>query len=188
MHFVQPHSAKKDNDVVLLLEIPELRNLTEDDKKKILPQTVVILGVTFDKRLSWLPHVQRVCTRSLPFASSYLNPRQIQNKVRMDLATFRRFNGATWGADYLQRRQLYYGKILARITYAVAAWFIHDPTRRRHEGTLQFGLSKKVLNLLESIQGEGLLALSKARIRTARQVMEKEMHVFRLSRSCTSLR
>ncbi|CAO2655408.1 Nn.00g104720.m01.CDS01 [Neocucurbitaria sp. VM-36] len=161
MHFVQPSSPKKDDQIDLLPDITGFRNLTEDQRRKILPQTVVILGVTFDKRLTWLPHVQ-----------------QIQNKVRSDLATFRRLNGATWGADFIQRRQLYYGKLLPKIGYAVAAWFIHDPTRPQHEGSIQYGLSKKVLNLLESIQGEILLTLSKAWVRTARQVMEKEMHVF----------
>ena len=79
----------------------------------------------------------------------------------------------------MENRKLYYGKILPTISYAVGAWFIHDPTGRPYGNRTRWGLSKSspAIKLLLQLQLACLLALSGARKKTAGIVLEKEVHV-----------
>jgi hypothetical protein len=97
----------------------------------------------------------------------------------MHLGNFKRFSGATWGPDLLHNRTLYHGKIFATIGYAAAAWFSHIPGVPGHSqpATLKFGISRKALEQLKSLQIECVLSLSGARKGTSFRVLENEMHI-----------
>ncbi|KAI4614575.1 hypothetical protein J4E83_007229 [Alternaria metachromatica] len=101
----------------------------------------------------------------------------VQRKVRVDLANFDRFVAGTWGANYIQRRDLYKGKLLAKIGYAAAAWFLHDPTKTELEGGIRWGLTKVATHMLEQLQREILKSLTRARAFTPSIAMENEFHV-----------
>lgn len=62
MHFV--NSSAKDPQDEVCNEIPDLpafRNIkTKKELDDLLPKTMVILGVTFDKSLTWVPHIEEV--------------------------------------------------------------------------------------------------------------------------------
>ena len=83
----------------------------------------------------------------------------------------------TWGADFLARRQLYLSKIIPKITYAAAVWFLADPTDTEDNPRYRWGLTKDRMKMLGSLQIEVLLELTKSRKNTAVQTMEKEFHV-----------
>lgn len=106
MHFEEP-SSRLEAGSSELPGLKEFRNISDEQKAKILPDKLVILGVTFDKRLTFTPHVKEV--RSAPSLMTQLTFDQIGIKIRKDLANFRRFSGSTWGVNFVQRRELYYG-------------------------------------------------------------------------------
>lgn len=83
----------------------------------------------------------------------------------------RRISGSIWGPKLKTMKQLYVTKILPIITYACGAWFMHG-----HKG-LKWGLTKKRLGILESLQYQCLLQISGAMKGTARIVLEKELNI-----------
>jgi len=56
MHFVQPHGQEHTE----LPNIPGFADLTTEQKAKILPERLSILGVIYDSRMSWIPHIIEV--------------------------------------------------------------------------------------------------------------------------------
>ncbi|KAI4614569.1 hypothetical protein J4E83_007223 [Alternaria metachromatica] len=99
------------------------------------------------------------------------------DKVRKGLAAIKRISGPTWGATLEKRHQLYHGKLLAQIVYACAAWFLHDPFNDPCHEKIMFGISPRALSLLESLQIEMLLVISRAWKQTPVTLIEKEIHV-----------
>jgi len=180
MHFVNKKERdwKECMNCSDLPSVPGFGNMTDAQKKKVLPNELVVLGVTLDKFLSWVPHVQAVSI-SVTLSVSVPTLQQIREKVRNHLESFKRFTGPTWGADLIRNRQLYYGKILPTIAYAAPAWFTCIPSVPYHpEATpLTYGISTEALKILDSLQIECMLALSGARRLTNAKVLEKEMHI-----------
>ena len=72
--------------------------LKEDDEP-------TYLGVTFDKRQTWKPHLQEAETRA-----------------RRKLALMRKLAGSTWGADERTLRTVYEGAVRPHLEYGSAAW------------------------------------------------------------------
>ena len=72
--------------------------LKEDDQP-------TYLGVTFDKRQTWKPHLQEAETRA-----------------RRKLALMRKLAGSTWGADEKTLRTVYEGTVRPHLEYGAAAW------------------------------------------------------------------
>ena len=56
MHFVQPCGKEYTG----LPDIPGFADLTTEQKAKILPEKLSILGVIYDSRMSWVPHIIEV--------------------------------------------------------------------------------------------------------------------------------
>jgi hypothetical protein len=162
MHFQKRGTWSKKSQCWLLPDLDKFKGLTSDQIDTILPESLVILGVAFDKSLTWESHIEKI-TRT----------------VRKHLGSFRRFSGTTWGPNLLQQRQLYHGKLLATIGYAAAAWFTHVPNvpGLQEIGSIKFGISTNALDKLRSLQIECMLAISGARKMTAYQVLENEMHI-----------
>jgi hypothetical protein len=165
MHFQKRGAWSKKSQCRLLPDLEEFKGLTSDQIDTILPESLVILGVAFDKSLTWESHIDKI-TRS----------------VRKQLGSFKRFSGATWGPNLFQQRQLYHGKLLPTIAYAAPAWFTHVPNVPGLEktGRINFGISKTALDKLRSLQIECVLALSGARKLTPYEVLQNEMHIIPL--------
>ncbi|KAL1798048.1 hypothetical protein ACET3X_004654 [Alternaria dauci] len=161
LHFAKPYSPQKDKGYNLLPSMIGFEDLTPKEREDILQPTIKILGVTFDRRLTWEAHVLSLIDR-----------------IRKDLATMQRFSGSTWGVTLEKRLQLYNGKLIPKIIYACAAWFLHDPFDDPCHDKFQFVISAPALKLLQSLQIEILLAISKAWKRTNVELIQKELHVF----------
>ncbi|UYV72205.1 hypothetical protein LAZ67_9002174 [Cordylochernes scorpioides] len=80
-------------------------SLKIDGLELACPDSLKILGVTFDDRLSFSPHLQRVCERALSFFSR-----------------LGRCSNARYGFGFHARRRLYLGAIEPAITYAASIW------------------------------------------------------------------
>ena len=65
-HFVQPgiRGSKKYLHIRQLPQIPEFKNVSDEQLNEICPETLNILGVKFDKRLQFIDHIKEVslCT------------------------------------------------------------------------------------------------------------------------------
>jgi len=61
-HFVKPGSRSPDDQA--LPKLKEFDNLTQKEKNDIRPDTLKILGVIFDKRLTFIPHIEQVRRKS----------------------------------------------------------------------------------------------------------------------------
>ncbi|UYV80567.1 hypothetical protein LAZ67_19000715 [Cordylochernes scorpioides] len=80
-------------------------HLTIDNIPLTCPETLTILGVTFDERLSFTPHLYRVCEK----ASSLLSRvSQCSNAIS--------------GLGYVARRRFYCSVVEPAITYAAPIW------------------------------------------------------------------
>jgi hypothetical protein len=60
MHFAQRRSRKPDPEWKRLPTLEEFKDLTEGQKDAILPDSLVILGVAFDRFLTWESHIEKV--------------------------------------------------------------------------------------------------------------------------------
>ncbi|KAK7087559.1 hypothetical protein V1264_021593 [Littorina saxatilis] len=63
------------------------------------------LGVTFDKRLTWKPQIQKA-----------------ENKARRKLAIMRKLAGTNWGASEKTLKTLYEGTVRPQLEYGAPAW------------------------------------------------------------------
>ena len=72
--------------------------LREDDQP-------TYLGVTFDKKQTWKPHLQEAETRA-----------------RRKLALMRKLAGSSWGADEKTLKAVYEGTVRPHLEYGAAAW------------------------------------------------------------------
>ena len=63
------------------------------------------LGVTYDKKQTWKPHIQKAAT-----------------KAKRKLAILRKLAGSTWGANERTLRTVYEGSIRPHLEYGSAAW------------------------------------------------------------------
>ncbi|KAH6015937.1 hypothetical protein HBI07_073830 [Parastagonospora nodorum] len=195
MHFVNKNERdwKQHMNCSDLPSVPGFSNMTDAQKKKVLSSELVVLGVTLDKCLTWVAHVEAVSI-SVTLSRPLPTLQQIREKVRNCLESFKRFIGPTWGADLIRNRQLYYGKILPTIAYAAPAWFTCIPSvpYQPKATPLTYGIATDALKILCSLQIECMLALSGARRLTSAKVLEKEMHilpiVLQLHRICMTHR
>lgn len=80
-------------------------------------------------------------------------------------------SGSIWGPTLKTMKQLYVTKIRPIITYACGAWFI--PIHKE----VNWGISQKRLEILESLQYQCLLQISGAMRGTSRLVLEKELNI-----------
>ncbi|UYV80201.1 hypothetical protein LAZ67_18001995 [Cordylochernes scorpioides] len=80
-------------------------HLTIDNTPLTCPDTLTILGVTFDERLSFTPHLHRVCDK----ASSFLG-------------RLSRCSNTISGLGYVARRRFYCSVVEPAITYAAPIW------------------------------------------------------------------
>ena len=76
----------------------EDQNLRQDDEP-------TYLGVTFDKKQTWKPHIQTA-----------------ETKAKRKLAILRKLAGTTWGANEKTLRTVYEGTIRPHLEYGAAAW------------------------------------------------------------------
>ena len=74
------------------------------------------LGVTFDKKLTWKPHIQ-----------------QAEAKARRKLAILRKLAGTDWGAKTNILKQVYQGAVRPHLEYGSTAW---STTAKTHQQTL----------------------------------------------------
>ncbi|TVY76679.1 hypothetical protein Focb16_v007424 [Fusarium oxysporum f. sp. cubense] len=121
-------------------------------------EKMTILGVLVDSQMTFDLHVT-----------------EIIKKCRRRLGYMKRISGSTWGPDMYAVRQYYLKLIRPVITYACGAWFIklHKCVSTR----LNFGLSTKVIDRLQSLQSECLRFVSGAFGRVAGILIEKELAI-----------
>ena len=93
------------------------------------------------------------------------------------MKAYQRFSQPTWGITLEKRHNLYHQHLLPIITYACAGWFLTDPLNTNCHEKLCYSISKSAITILESLQTEILLFLSKAWKRTPKELIENEMHV-----------
>ena len=86
--------TKQQTGRIMLRDYP----LREDDQP-------TYLGVTFDKKQTWKPHLQEAETRA-----------------RRKLALMRKLAGSTWGADEKTLKTVYEGTVRPHLEYGAAAW------------------------------------------------------------------
>ena len=86
--------TKQQPGIITLGEYP----LKEDDQP-------TYLGVTFDKKQTWKPHLQEAETRA-----------------RRKLALMRKLAGSTWGANEKTLKTVYEGTVRPHLEYGAAAW------------------------------------------------------------------
>ncbi|KAF5540863.1 hypothetical protein FMEXI_8360 [Fusarium mexicanum] len=132
---------------------PKIEGFLEKVQEKM-----TILGVLVDSQMTFDLHVT-----------------EIVNKCRQRLGYMMRISGSTWGPDMHAIRQYYLTMIHAVITYACGAWFI-----KQSEGVtppLHFGLHKKVIGRLQSLQSECLRFVSGAFGCVAGTLVEKELFI-----------
>jgi ribonuclease HI len=72
------------------------------------------LGVTFDKRLTWKPHIQKA-----------------ENKARRKLAIMRKLAGTNWGASEKTLKTLYEGTVRPHLEYGAPAWSTASKTNHQ---------------------------------------------------------
>ena len=68
-------------------------------------EEVTYLGVTFDKRQTWKPHIERA-----------------ERKARQKLAILRKLAGTSWGANEKVLKQTYQGVVRPHLEYGSTAW------------------------------------------------------------------
>ncbi|KAF5595119.1 hypothetical protein FPCIR_4744 [Fusarium pseudocircinatum] len=96
----------------------------------------------------------------------------VDSQMTFDL---HRISWSTWGPDMYAIRQYYLTLIRPAITYACGAWFI-----KQREGVsthLNFGLNKKLIGRLQSLQSECLRFVSGAFGCVAGTLLEKELFI-----------
>ncbi|KAL7765738.1 hypothetical protein ACKLNR_003654 [Fusarium oxysporum f. sp. zingiberi] len=132
---------------------PLIKGFVEEFQEKM-----TILGVLVDSQMTFDLHVT-----------------EIIKKCRRRLGYMKRISGSTWGPDMYAVRQYYLTLIRPVITYACGAWFIklHKCVSTR----LNFGLSTKVIDRLQSLQSECLRFVSGAFGRVAGILIEKELAI-----------
>ncbi len=72
------------------------------------------LGVTFDKRQTWKPHISR-----------------IEGTARRKLASMHKLAGTTWGANEQILKTIYQGTVRPTMEYSSAAWFTTAKTNQQ---------------------------------------------------------
>lgn len=107
-------SAEKTKTIIFSRRrLPELTlNLYLDDKQIKIEDTVKFLGLTFDKRLTWLPHFKNLKT-----------------SCRKSLNLLKVLNGKNNGADRKPLINIYKSKISSKIDYAS---IVYSSARPQH--------------------------------------------------------
>lgn len=140
VHFAK---GKKDLEPEAPLDLPTAR---------VQPsKTARLLGVILDKKLSGLPHAER-----------------LRERATISIRGMQAIAGSTWGITLQQGVQLYKATILPKITYASSAWFRSNP-EHGHKIT-----TEKTLTILQSIQKDALRVATGAWKTTALAAMEIE--------------
>ncbi|KAJ6194942.1 LOW QUALITY PROTEIN: reverse transcriptase (RNA-dependent DNA polymerase)-domain-containing protein [Bipolaris maydis] len=161
MHFSRSGQGNKDEDCKLLPNMIGFQSLGKEEKESILQPTMTILGVVFDRRLTWEAHV------------NYIAEKRLKNYQSL----FR----STWGIPLEQRRDLYHQHLIPIITYACPAWFLDDPIQEESHEKLRYCIPKETMKRLKSLQIEILIQLSKAWRRTPAELLQNEMHILPIS-------
>jgi len=152
LHFTKPTRGQK---VPADHTAPNLKEFKDLDVKDLCPESLRVLGVKLDRCLTFENHVQ-----------------DLWNKIRRDLAIFRRCSGALWGCSLECNREFWRTTIYARLSYAAPAWFIYSPNRK-----LKYGLHKRLIEKLRSIQMDCWLTLSASRRATKFESILAEVHI-----------
>ncbi|KAF4445653.1 Zinc knuckle [Fusarium albosuccineum] len=137
----------RDSNCKLMPNIPGI--------KKEVKDTMTILGVEVDRKLQWHTHITKV-----------------QAKVQAQMHYLKLTSGSIWGPNLKTMKQLYITKIRPIITYACGAWFIAGRDKR-----LCWGISRRRIAILESLQYRCLLRISGAMSGTPRKMLEKELNI-----------
>ncbi|QGI94665.1 hypothetical protein CEK26_007734 [Fusarium fujikuroi] len=150
---------------VMHMRLPTVRQPTHNQVRPVIKgfveevqEKMTILGVIVDSQMTFDLHVT-----------------EITRKCRQRLGYMKRISGSTWGPDMYAIRQYYLTLIRPVITYACGAWFI-----KQREGVstrLNFGLDKKVIGRLQSLQSECLRFVSGAFGCVAGTLVEKELFI-----------
>ncbi|KAG5794596.1 hypothetical protein H9Q69_006358 [Fusarium xylarioides] len=150
---------------VMHMRLPSVRQPTHNEVRPVIKDFVekvqekmTILGVIVDSQMTFDLHVT-----------------EITRKCRQRLGYMKRISGSTWGPDMYAIRQYYLALIRPVITYACGAWFI-----KQREGVstrLNFGLNKKLIGRLQSLQSECLRFVSGAFGCVAGTLLEKELFI-----------
>ncbi|KAF5714860.1 hypothetical protein FMUND_7241 [Fusarium mundagurra] len=150
---------------VMHMRPPTVRQPTHNQVRPVIKgfvekvqEKMTILGVIVDSQMTFDLHVT-----------------EITRKCRQRLGYMKRISGSTWGPDMYAIRQYYLTLIRPVITYACGAWFI-----KQREGVstpLHFGLNKKVIGRLQSLQSECLRFVSGAYGCVAGTLLEKELFI-----------
>ncbi|PNP82879.1 hypothetical protein FNYG_03757 [Fusarium nygamai] len=150
---------------VMHMRLPTVRQPTHNQVRPVIKgfvekvqEKMTILGVIVDSQMTFDLHVT-----------------EIIRKCRQRLGYMKRISGSTWGPDMYAIRQYYLTLIRPVITYACGAWFI-----KQREGVstpLHFGLNKKLIGRLQSLQSECLRFVSGAFGCVAGTLLEKELFI-----------
>ncbi|KAF5530693.1 hypothetical protein FPHYL_14043 [Fusarium phyllophilum] len=150
---------------VMHMRLPSVRQTTHNEVRPVIKDFVekvqekmTILGVIVDSQMTFDLHVT-----------------EITRKCRQRLGYMKRISGSTRGPDMYAIRQYYLALIRPVITYACGAWFI-----KQREGVstrLNFGLNKKLIGRLQSLQSECLRFVSGAFGCVAGTLLEKELFI-----------
>ncbi|KAL9573277.1 hypothetical protein ACKAV7_002962 [Fusarium commune] len=149
MHMRQPTVREPTHNQVR----PMIKGFVEE-----VQEMMTILGVLVDSQMTFDLHVT-----------------EIIKKCRRRLGYMKQISGSTWGPDMCAVRQYYLTLIRPVITYACGAWFIKQ--RKCVSTRLNFGLSTKVIDRLQSLQSECLCFVSGAFGRVAGILLEKELAI-----------
>ena len=101
------------------------------------------LGVTFDRGLTWKPHIQNVKAR-----------------CQKDINLLRIISAQKWGADYLTLRRLYYSLTLSKILYASFLYDTAAKTNLRTLNTIQNSAARIMLGALRCTRAEHLVKVA----------------------------
>ncbi|KAF5695185.1 hypothetical protein FDENT_489 [Fusarium denticulatum] len=150
---------------VMHMRLPTVRQPTHNEVRPVIKgfvekvqEKMTILGVIVDSQMTFDLHVT-----------------EIARKCRQRLGYMKRISVSTWGPDMYAIREYYLTLIRPVITYACGAWFI-----KQREGVstpLNFGINKKLIGRLQSLQSECLHFVSGAFGCVAGTLLEKELFI-----------
>ena len=98
-------NKEKSSTTLFTLTQQKAGDITLDDTVLKQDDEPTYLGVTYDKKQTWKPHIQKA-----------------ETKAKRKLALLRKLAGSTWGANERTLRTVYEGSIRPHLEYGSAAW------------------------------------------------------------------